>query len=88
MKIWTTVFHDHPRSVGESYGQHLLTACTFGIRFVALGGACFVHALIPSLFVRTASKEIERLHHQMVTHRNRTGSRKSSAATSFNSRTD
>jgi hypothetical protein len=65
-------FLHHPESVGESYGEHLVQASGFGLAMLAGAGACFIHALIPGLFERTASGVITGLHGRMVTHRTRT----------------
>lgn len=65
----TRLFTQHPASVGETYLQHLRTALSFGIRMLGGGTACLVHALLPFLFERTASRCIERLHDRMVMHR-------------------
>lgn len=62
---------EHPRSVGESYSEHLLVAGSFGVTMVGAGFACMVHAIVPGLFTRTGSKAIEHLHHRMVTNRRR-----------------
>lgn len=71
------LFTRHPASVGETYWQHLQTALTFGFRMLGGGIACFVHALLPFLFVSTASRCIEQLHDRMVVHRS--GARRVSA---------
>lgn len=63
------LFLAHPRSVGESYGRHLLTATGFAARMMAGGLACFVHALVPGLFERTGSDAIRQLHKSMVEQR-------------------
>jgi len=55
-------FLDHPRSVGETYGQHLRFAGGVGIEMLAGGLACIAHGLFPFLFVRTGSATIQRLH--------------------------
>jgi len=65
------LFTDHPRSVGETYSQHLATACSFGARMVAAGGACMLHGVFPFLFVRTGSTTVRHLHDEMITHRSR-----------------
>ncbi len=65
------LFTDHPASVGETYGQHLLMASDFGLRMILAGLACLVHAVLPFLFVRTGSDAIRALHARMVTHRDR-----------------
>jgi hypothetical protein len=59
-------FVDHPQSVGESYAEHFGVATRFGLTMVAGGLACFIHALVPALFVRTGSTSIKRLYSEMV----------------------
>ena len=59
------LFTDHPRSVGETYGEHFLFASSFGARMVAGGLACFVHGFLPFLFVRTGSRTVLALHARM-----------------------
>ena len=65
------LFTDHPESVGESYGEHLVTATGFGTRLVLTGLACLVHALLPFLFVKTGSQQISALYARMVANRRR-----------------
>lgn len=69
--MFNRIFVDHPRSVGESYGQHLVTASGFGAEMIVGGLACLMHAMIPALFERTGSNAIARLHDRMVSNRNR-----------------
>lgn len=59
------VFLRHPRSVGESYAEHAATAGRFGVAMVVGGVACLVHAVVPTLFERTASDTVKRLYAQM-----------------------
>lgn len=65
------LFIDHPKSVDETYGEHLLVALSFGTTMIVAGLACVVHALVPGLFIRTGSETIARLHDRMVTNRRR-----------------
>lgn len=65
------LFAEHPATVNETYGEHLLTAWSFGLRLIGAGLACMVHGLLPFLFVRTGSDTIKRLHARMVTERAR-----------------
>ena len=60
------IFLRHPHSVGESYAQHLATALGFAARLTIAAMACLVHALVPALFQRTASRIINELHVTMV----------------------
>jgi Family of unknown function (DUF6356) len=67
----TRAFTEHPQSVGESYREHLAHATGFGFRMVLGGLACILHGLLPFLFVKTGSKQIETLHGKMVVNRSR-----------------
>jgi hypothetical protein len=64
-------FTDHPASVRETYGEHLVAASGFGLGMILGGFACLVHGLLPFLFVRTGSNAIARLHERMVVNRRR-----------------
>ena len=65
------LFTEHPASVGETYGEHMGMATGFGVRLLMASLACFVHALLPFLFQKTASRMITTLHGRMVTHRHK-----------------
>lgn len=56
------LFLDHPRSVDESYFEHLLFAGGFALRLVGAGMAALIHALIPCLFEKTASQMIIKMY--------------------------
>lgn len=60
---------EHPKSVGETYGEHLRVASSFGGAMLCGGMACLVHGLLPFLFTRTGSTTVSRLHARMVTNR-------------------
>jgi hypothetical protein len=62
-------FAAHPASVGESYGEHLATATSFGGRMVLAGIACMLHGLLPFLFVRTGSRTVSELNAQLIARR-------------------
>ena len=64
--LWDSVFNDHPRSLGESYWAHQRHAFEFGTSMIWGGVACVIHALIPALFVRTASSTILQLHERLI----------------------
>jgi Family of unknown function (DUF6356) len=51
-------FVDHPHSVGETYREHFAVATGFGVRLIAAGLACLVHALVPGWFTRTGSRAV------------------------------
>jgi hypothetical protein len=62
-------FSEHPASVGETYSEHLGHAACFGVRMIAGGLACLVHAVLPFLFVHTGSRTIGELNERMITGR-------------------
>ena len=59
-------FIEHPRSVGETYVEHLRVAASFGTSMIAGGLACLVHALLPTLFRTKGSQTVASLHQRMV----------------------
>ena len=65
------LFTDHPRSVGETYVEHLDSAWSFGARMVLAGLACLIHGIFPFLFTRTGSSSIRSLYNDMLTARSR-----------------
>ncbi len=65
------VFLQHPRSVDEGYFEHMGVAFSFGGRLILVGLACMVHALVPALFVKTASSKVAELYDCMCLNRNR-----------------
>lgn len=52
----------HLDEVGESYGEHCGKAGAFGLRMIAGGLACLVHAVFPFLFERVGSDTVRSLH--------------------------
>lgn len=68
------LFTKHPRSVGETYLEHMEMAAGFGVAMIVGGLACLVHALVPAWFERTGSRIISHLHTRMVVSRRRKGS--------------
>lgn len=67
--MFKQLFTDHPATVGETYLQHMKASASFGAAMFIGSVACFLHALVPGLCVRTGSSIVTRLHHSMVTHR-------------------
>jgi len=63
------LFTEHPASVGETYGEHLVMATGFGARMILGGFACLLHGIFPFLFVKTGSAQISTLHERMVRNR-------------------
>jgi hypothetical protein len=62
-------FTAHPATVGEGYGEHLVTATSFGGRMVLAGIACMLHGLLPFLFERTGSRAVSELNAQLLARR-------------------
>lgn len=60
------MFLSHPRTVGESYGEHFMVASGFGAKMVAGGIACMIHALVPAWFERAGSDTIKALYGKMM----------------------
>ena len=56
------IFLNHPASVDETYGQHARFAGGFALKLFAAAGAAAVHAVIPCLFEKTASKMVADLY--------------------------
>ncbi|HJO98831.1 MAG: DUF6356 family protein [Acidimicrobiales bacterium] len=59
-------FTEHPAEVGETYGQHLGRAVRSAVSLAGAAIACTVHALVPALFVTTASRTITRLSDEIA----------------------
>ncbi|WP_370401435.1 DUF6356 family protein [Sulfitobacter sp. JB4-11] len=56
------LFLNHPAQVDETFFQHMVFALKFaGLLFLA-AGAALVHALVPCLFEKTASRIIKTLY--------------------------
>ena len=56
------IFLEHPQKVDETYLQHLAFATRFSLTLLAAAAAALVHALIPCLFEKTASRIVARLY--------------------------
>ena len=55
-------FTKHPRSVNETYFEHMWCACKFFIKLQLLSFAALVHAIFPFLFQTTASNGVKKLN--------------------------
>ncbi len=58
----TRIFVDHPSSVDETYLEHARFAAGFSFWLAAAALAAAIHAIIPCLFEKTASRIIARLY--------------------------
>jgi hypothetical protein len=60
------LFLAHPKAVGESYFGHQRMALTVCFALLGAALAALVHALIPALCERTASRTILALHQRIT----------------------
>ncbi len=58
----TRIFLNHPASVEETYLQHARFAGRFSLSLFGAAFAAAVHAVIPCLFEKTASRIVADLH--------------------------
>ena len=65
----TRLFTDHPRSVDETYLQHMGFAARFAGRLLLAAGAAAIHAVLPWLFEKTASRMICEMHDKITNRR-------------------
>lgn len=56
------IFLNHPRSVDESYLQHMAFAGRFAVLLAMASMAALIHAIIPCLFEKTASRIVAQLY--------------------------
>lgn len=56
------IFLDHPASVNETFVEHMAFAGTFSGKLFLAGGAALVHAIVPCLFEKTASRIVADLY--------------------------
>jgi hypothetical protein len=56
------IFLDHPRRVNETYAEHGRFALGVAGKLLLAAGAAVVHALIPALFEKTASRLVAELY--------------------------
>lgn len=74
------LFTEHPATVDETYGEHLITALSFFARMFAASLACLIHAFLPFLFVKTGSATITELYERMIANRQGAAGRRRNAA--------
>lgn len=51
-------FTEHPRSIGETYLEHMIEAWNIGFHIFKFSCCVFIHSIFPFLFVTTASDGI------------------------------
>ena len=64
-------FTEHPATVGESYGEHFVSAMGFSLSMLKAAFCCGLHAILPFAFEKTGSECITGLYDRMVTNRSR-----------------
>ena len=57
-----SLFLTHPRSVDESYAEHMAFAGRFSGKLFLAAGAALVHAVLPFAFEKTASRMIAEMY--------------------------
>ncbi|WP_051062465.1 DUF6356 family protein [Ilumatobacter nonamiensis] len=55
-------FTEHPASVDETYAEHFRVATSCAGSLAIAAGAALVHAVVPALCEKTASRRIKALH--------------------------
>ncbi|MEM9221386.1 MAG: DUF6356 family protein [Pseudomonadota bacterium] len=65
-RTWRRIFVDHPRSVDETYLEHMRFAGGFACSLLAAGCAALIHALVPCLFEKTASRMVSEMHTRLI----------------------
>ena len=64
--MFQRIFLAHPATVDETFFQHMLFALRFALSLFAAAGAALVHAFVPCLFEKTASRIITRLYGRIL----------------------
>ena len=72
-------FTAHPSSVGETYLEHGLFACRYGVKMAAGGLAALLHGIFPFLFQATGSRITRELAATLEESRARAAARKETA---------
>ena len=64
------IFKEHPNAVGETYFQHFLTSCSFGIKLILIAFQAFIHAIFPWCFEYSTSERIRKLNNILESRKN------------------
>lgn len=62
--MFQRIFLSHPETVNESFLEHMVFALRFSGALFLAAFAALIHAIIPCLFEKTASKMIATLYEQ------------------------
>jgi heme/copper-type cytochrome/quinol oxidase subunit 1 len=60
------IFTQHPKSVNETYLQHMKFALLFGMTMIIGGIGCLIHAVLPFLFIQTGTNYLIKLIHYVM----------------------
>ncbi len=60
---------EHPRTVGETYFEHMRASLGTAGKLALAAGACVVHAVVPSLCTTTGSSMVLKLHGEIYPRR-------------------
>jgi len=60
------IFLSHPRTVGETYGEHFRVASGFGAAMIWGGLKAIAHAFVPSICKTSGSDTVRQLHALLV----------------------
>lgn len=55
----------HLKEINETYLEHMFYALKYGFKMIFAGIACIIHALLPDIFVTTASQTIESIKNEI-----------------------
>ena len=56
------LFLNHPQSVDETYGEHAVFAARFSLVLFGAAFAALIHAILPFVFEKTASRLVANLY--------------------------
>ena len=59
------IFTNHPKEVGETYFQHMLSALRYSLTFLGLFLVVLIHSIFPFLFIKTASCVVQEMAKHM-----------------------
>ncbi len=63
--MFARLFVDHPKTVGESYFEHMAASLAVAVRLAAASSKCVVHAVVPGLCKTAGSDAILKLHREI-----------------------
>ena len=62
--MFQRIFCTHPAAVNETFFEHMMFAMRFAFSLMRAAGAATVHAFVPCLFEKTASRIVADLYHK------------------------